>query len=123
MDARERLRSNRFEETLPSGLRVTIRPPRIRDCILAGHVPLPILSKLAGLAAASNGQQVEVSTEEAEHMARFQDEVVRRSVVAIEDEPIELTVEDLADFAQEDYDRIVELGTRERTSPLASTPT
>ena len=79
MDALEKLRSrNRFEETLPSGLQVTVRLPRIRDCILAGHVPLPMLTKLVEQAT-QNGSGMAVTTEEAEHMARFQDEIVRRS--------------------------------------------
>ena len=54
LDALETLRSkNRFDEELPSGLKVTIRLPRIRDCILAGGVPLPVLDHL--VKAASNG--------------------------------------------------------------------
>ena len=111
MDPLELLRSrNRFDEELPSGLKVTIRLVRIRDCILAGGVPLPVLDHLVKVA--SNGGAPEVSNEDAIHMARFQDEIVRRSVVAIEGEPVELSVEDVAEFAQEDYDRIVELGTR-----------
>ena len=112
MDALEALRSkNRFDETLPSGLNVTIRLPRIRDCILAGGVPLPVLNHLVK-AASNGGAPEEISTEDAAHMARFQDEIVRRSVVAIDGEPVTLSPDDVTDFTQEDYDRIVELGTR-----------
>jgi len=122
-DALELLRSrNRFEEKLPSGLTVTIRLPRLRDCILAGGVPLPVLDHLVK-AATQNGDTPTVSNEDAAHMARFQDEIVRRSVVAIEGEPVTLTADDVGEFSQEDYDRIVELGTRAGTSPLASTST
>ena len=122
MDARELLRArSRFDETLPSGLTVTIRLPRIRDCIIAGHVPLPVFAHLVEVAS-SNGGTPEVSPEDAEHMARFQDEIVRRAVVAIEGEPIELTLEDVKEFGQDDYDRIVQVATRERTSPLAGSP-
>jgi len=122
MDALELLRSrNRFDETLPSGLKVTLRLPRIRDCILAGGVPIPVVEHLMEVAQ-QNGDAPKVSNEEAAHMARFQDEIVRRSVVAIEGEPVTLTLEDVAEFSQADYDRIVELGTR-ASSPLASTPT
>jgi len=120
MDALELLRSrNRFDETLPSGLNVTIRLPRIRDCILAGGVPLPVLDHLVK-AAASNGDAPAVSNEDAAHMARFQDEIVRRSVVSIDGEPVTLTLEDVGEFSQEDYDRIVELGTR--STPLVASP-
>ena len=53
-------------------------------------------------------------------MARFQDEIVRRSVVAIDGASVELAPEDVAEFSQEDYDRIVILATRQETSPLAA---
>ena len=123
MDPLELLRSrNRFEETLPSGLNVTIRLPRIRDCILAGGVPLPVLDHLVKTVA-QNGDAPTISNEDAAHMARFQDEIVRRSVVAIEGEPVTLTSDDVGEFSQGDYDHIVGLGTRADTSPLASTPT
>ena len=121
MDALEALRAkNRFDEELPSGLKVTIRLPRIRDCILAGGVPLPVLDHLAK--AVSNGGAPTVSNEDAAYMARFQDEIVRRSVVAIDGEPVALTLDDVAEFSQEDYDRIVVLATRQETSPLAAAP-
>ena len=121
MDPLELLRSrNRFDEELPSGLKVTIRLPRIRDCILAGGVPLPVLDHL--VKAASNGGAPAVSNEDAAHMARFQDEIVRRSIVAIDGEPVALSPEDVAEFSQEDYDRIVVLATRQETSPLAAAP-
>ena len=124
MDAREVLRSrSRFDEILPSGLTVTIRLPRIRDCIIAGQVPLPILSHLVEVATSQNGSTPDVTAEEAAHMARFQDEIVRRSIIAIEGEPIEMTLEDLPDIAQEDYDHIVSLAMRERTSPKVDSQT
>ena len=122
MDALETLRSkNRFEETLPSGLNVTLRLPRIRDCILAGGVPLPVLDHI--IKATQNGEVAsEVSNEDAQHMARFQDEIVRRSVMAIDGQFVQLTTEDVAEFAQEDYDRIVSLATREENPIPASSP-
>ena len=122
MNALEALRSrNRFEEELPSGLKVTLRLPRIRDCIIAGHVPLPILTALVERSQ-QNGAAPTVSTEEAEHMARFQDELVLRSIVEIEGEPVTLTRDDLADLRTEDYDYIVELALREQASPKAGVP-
>ena len=123
-DALELLRSrNRFEETLPSGLNVTLRLPRIRDCIIAGQVPLPVLEHVMKAASSSNGDTPDISPEETAHMARFQDEIVRRSVVAIEGEPVSLALEDVSEFSQEDYDRIVVVATRQETSPKADTQT
>ena len=121
MDALELLRSrNRFAETLPSGLNVTLRLPRIRDCILAGGVPLPVLQHVMK-GASSNGQTPDISPEDATHMARFQDELVRRSVVEIESQAVELTPEDVGEFSQEDYDRIVAFATRQDALPKVQT--
>ena len=119
MDALELLRSrNRFDETLPSGLNVTLRLPRIRDCVLAGGIPLPVLNHM--VKEAQNGETPTVSNEDAAHMARFQDEIVRRSIVAIEGQSVELSVDDLADIKQVDYDRIVELATRAEPVPTTA---
>lgn len=123
MDALELLRSrNRFEEELPSGLNVTLRLPRLRDCIIAGGVPLPVLEHLMEVSQ-QNGAAQEVSNEEAAHMARFQDEIVRRSLVAIEGQEIEMSAELLAELSQEDYDRIVALASRQEAPPKAGSPT
>lgn len=113
-DARRILREKagtRFEEVLPSGLRVTIRLPKVRDAIRAGRVPLPILSHIGSLA--SNGEVPEVSLEDVEGAGQYQDEMVRLGVVEIEGNPIEMTLEDVREFSQADYDRIVELCQRE----------
>lgn len=123
MDGVELLRSrNRVDETLPSGLAVTLRFPRIRDCIIAGGVPLPVVNKLVEQAgkAEENGQTA--SLENAAHMARFQDEIVRRSVVAIEGKPVELTTDDVSEFSQADYDRILKIASREVEVPKADAP-
>lgn len=125
MDPLETLRSrNRFDETLPSGLNVTIRRPRVRDCIIAGQVPIPIIEHLQALAKSNGDAPPELSPEmkmqDAAATARFHDEVVRCSVVAIEGEPVTLTTDDVVEFSQEDYDRIVELGTR--SIPLVASP-
>jgi len=128
MDPLELLRSrNRFEETLPSGLNVTIRRPRIRDCIIAGQVPLPIIQYIREVAQSNGGPQPELSPEmqmqDAAATARYHDEIVRRSVIAIEGEPVELTLEDVAEIQpQADYDRIVELATRQEPAPLVASP-
>jgi hypothetical protein len=120
-DAAEKLRSrNRFAETLPSGLNVTLRLPRIRDCIVAGAIPLPVLSHVAQ-ATQQNGDTPDVSNEDAAHMARYQDEIVRRSVVEIEGEPIEMTLELVGELLDDDYKHIVRFATREAPIPKGQT--
>jgi hypothetical protein len=122
MGALEKLRErNRFDETLPSGLAVTLRLPRIRDCIIAGQVPLPVLEHLQSMAQAG-GETPTVSHEDAAHMARFQDEIVRRAVVALEGEPVSLSLDDVGELTQEDYDRIVVLATRAENPTPADSP-
>jgi hypothetical protein len=123
MDGVELLRArNRFEETLPSGLAVTLRLPRIRDCIIAGGVPLPVVTKLVEQSAKAEDNGEVSSIEDAAYMARYQDELVRRAVVAIEGEPVDLSLEDVAEFRQEDYNHIVKIAAREVELPLADVP-
>lgn len=122
MDGIDLLRSrNRYPETLPSGLNVLLRLPRLRDCIIAGGVPLPVVTKLVEQANKTDNGQVP-SIEDAKYMARYQDELVRRAVVEIEGTPVELSLEDVGEFAQEDYDRIVKVASREVELPKAVSP-
>jgi hypothetical protein len=122
MDALESLRSrNRFDETLPSGLNVTLRRPRIRDCILAGQVPLPVLDHIVETVQQNGDAKKNVSIEEAVHLARYQDELVKASVVKIEGQDVTLSLEDVSEFSQEDYDRIVAFAVRETPVPKVQT--
>jgi hypothetical protein len=114
----ERLRK-RYDVTLPSGLNVTIRLPRIRDCIFAGNVPMPVMKHLQEIAT-QNGDAPELSPEESAHIARFQDEIVLRTLVAIEGEEVEMTPEAVSELDQEDYDALASYGTR--ATPLAASP-
>jgi hypothetical protein len=114
----EKLRK-RYDVTLPSGLNVTIRLPRIRDCIFAGNVPMPVMRHLQKIAT-QNGDAPELSSEESAHIARFQDEIVLRTLVAIEGEEVEMTPEAVAELDQEDYDALTAYGTR--ATPLAASP-
>jgi hypothetical protein len=114
----EKLRK-RYDVTLPSGLNVTIRLPRIRDCIFAGNVPLPVMRHLQEIAT-QNGDAPELSSEESAHIARFQDEIVLRTLVAIEGEEVEMTREAVSELDQDDYDALVAYGTR--ATPLAASP-
>lgn len=122
VDALELLRErNRYDVTLPSGLAVTIRLPRLRDCILAGDVPLPVLEHMAEMAKATDGEQPEqqLSREETQHIARFQDEVVLRTLVAIEGQEVRMTHDAVTELEQEDYDALVAWGTRAVAVPKA----
>jgi hypothetical protein len=127
VDAVELLRArNRFDVTLPSGLNVTIRLPRLRDCILAGDVPLPVLERMSKL---SNGDgkktkpEERLSPEETRHVARFQDEVVRATLVAIEGQEVEMTLEAVNELEQDDYDALAGYGTRAVVIPKAGAST
>jgi hypothetical protein len=123
MNAEETLARLRkeYDVTLPSGLQVTIRLPRIRDCIIAGNVPLPVLAHIQDVA--SNGQ-ADLSPEELASMARFQDEIVRRSLIKIDGEDVVMTPEAVAALEQDDYDALVAYGTRQTPVPTnAVSPT
>lgn len=116
----ERIRK-RYDVTLPSGLNVTIRLPRLRDCIIAGNVPLPVLKHLQD--TASNGDAPEFSLADMATMAGFQDEVVRQTLIAIDGDRVTMTPEAVADLEQEDYDALVSYGTRVAPVPKAGIPT
>ena len=109
----------RYDVTLPSGMNVTIRKPRIRDCIFAGDVPLPVMRHLQEIAT-QNGDAPDLTSEESAHIARFQDEIVLRTLVAIEGEEVEMTREAVSELDQDDYDALVAYGTR--ATPLAASP-
>ena len=117
----ERLRK-RYEVTLPSGMNVTIRLPRIRDCIIAGNVPMPVMKHLQELST-QNGEALELSPEETALVANFQDQIVLQTLVAIEGEEVEMTPEAVSELDQEDYDALVSYGTRVLPVPKAGIPT
>ena len=114
----ERVRK-RYDITLPSGMNVTIRLPRMRDCIFAGGVPTPVMKHLQDIAT-QNGDAPDLSPEEAAHITRFQDEIVLRTLVAIEGEEVDMTREAASELDQEDYDALLAYGMR--TTPLAASP-
>jgi hypothetical protein len=114
----EKLRK-RYDVTLPSGMNVTIRLPRIRDCIFAGNVPLPVMRHLQEIAT-QNGDAPELTSEESAHIARFQDEIVLRTLVGIGGEEVDMTREAVSELDQDDYDALVAYGTR--ATPLPASP-
>jgi len=116
----ERLRK-RYDVTLPSGLNVTIRLPRIRDCIFAGNVPMPVMKHLQEIAT-QNGEAPELSSEETAHVANFQDQIVLQTLVAIEGEEVTMTPEAVSELEQEDYDELASYGTRAKELPKAGAP-
>lgn len=111
----ERIRK-RHDVTLPVLGDVTIQLPRIRDCVIAGSVPLPVLKHLQD--AASNGGISDLAPEEVEASARFQDEIVRQTLIAINGEAVTMTTEAVAALDQEDYDALLRYGLRE--TPLVA---
>lgn len=126
MNALERLReANRADVILPSGLVATIRLPRIRDCIIAGGLPLPAISKLEDAAKriGTNGDAPQLTTEDMAAAGRFNDEIVRASVVALDGEVVTLTLEDVGLFTEDDYNAIVSYGTRVTPLPFVKAAT
>jgi hypothetical protein len=107
---------------LPSGLDATIRLPRIRDCIMAGEVPLAVVSRLGALAeAASQGEQVDIDPDDSKHVARFQDEVVTRMVTQIQGEDVVMSTAAAAEMAEEDFDLLAAIGIRSKPLPKVET--
>ena len=89
---------------------ITVGPPRLRDCILAGDIPLDLLSRLS--TNADNAAEV-MTLADARHMATFNDEVICRTVRAIDGEPVNLTPADLGDiFTEEQLAELLAYGTR-----------
>lgn len=107
------------EITLPSGKTATIVLPRVRDCIFAGNVPLPVMRHLQEIAT-QNGDAPDLTPEESAHIARFQDEIVRATLVTYDGQPVTMTLESVKLIDQDDYDALVAYGTR--VTPLAASP-
>lgn len=117
MTVLERLRGEREHEvTLPSGLKATLRLPWVQDCIAAvGDIPLPVLQHLE--TKANEGEKP--APNEAEAVRRFNEAMVRTSVVALEGEPVTLPADEpLAAFLDED-DAIEIVRYASRAKPVA----
>jgi hypothetical protein len=112
----------RYDVTLPSGMAVTIRIPPLRECVLAGKVPLPVLGELQKkMMAGGNGDEPETTLEDARQLAAFQEILIMKTLVAIEGEPVTMTPEAVAELDQDDYNELVSYGWRTK-SPLAPAP-
>jgi hypothetical protein len=118
--ALETLRASKLHDvTLPSGTNVTIRLPRLRDCVVAGDVPMSVLTKLQDKAS-KNGKAPDMSPEEMRYVFRFNDEIVRAAVVAVEGDPVDLSLEDVKLFDDDDCNELVAYGLREKALPKAA---
>ena len=103
--------------TLPSGQVVTIRLPNLRDCIIAGDIPLPVMSRIEEATKANNGKGPNLSPDELRHLAEFETQVVRATVVAIEGEAVELTTEDVKALPGQDRDELYAYAVRNKNLP------
>ena len=105
------------EVTLPSGLKVTGSLPRIRDCLIGGDIPLPVLAEMEKRAKSKNGDGPEPTNAELKVVADFNDNLVMAFVTFIEDEPVELTRDDLRIFEEEDFNEMVLYASRAKPLP------
>lgn len=112
------------EVTLSSGVTVGLRLPNIRDCIISGDIPLSVVDKMQKVATASPKKGApkapDLTTEDLQHDARFQSEMVARAVVSIEGQPVTLTVADVGDLPEVDRDEIWRYAARVLPLPLVS---
>jgi hypothetical protein len=103
--------------TLPSGRVVTGTLPRIRDCLIAGDIPLPVLVEMERLAKNPNGDGLEPSPEQLHVVADFNDNLVLAFVVAIDGEPVMLAKDDLRLFDEDDFNAMVLYASRATPLP------
>jgi hypothetical protein len=108
--------------TLPSGTVVTLRLPTIRDCLIAGEIPLPILNKLTKAVAESqrkNGKPLDLSTEDMLHDEHFDRAMVAQSVETVNGEPVELSLDEVHKLPTKDRAEIVAYCVRMFADPKA----
>lgn len=116
--ALEALRSkNTASVTLPSGLTVTGTLPRIRDCLIGGNIPLPVLAELEKDVNAEDADKPDLSPEQMKAVSAFNDNLVMAFVTAIEGEPAELEQSDLAVFEEGDFNEMVLYASRAKPLP------
>lgn len=105
------------EVTLPSGLTVTGTLPRIRDCLIGGDIPLPVLTEMEKRAKSPNGNGPEPTAAELKVVADFNDNLVQAFVTEIEGEPVTLERDDLRVFDEEDFNEMVLYASRAKPLP------
>jgi hypothetical protein len=117
--ALEALRAkNTADVTLPSGLTVTGTLPRVRDCLIGGDIPLPVLVEIEKRTKATNGDKApDLSADEIRAVGTFNDNLVLAFVTHLEGEPVELEPDDLAVFEEDDFNEIVLYASRAKPLP------
>jgi hypothetical protein len=141
MDPLELVRSrNRADIELPSGLGATIGLVRVRDAVLTGLIPLPVLREMDALAEAarSNGQtdvdkaldEMDPSVEIMTAGSDLRREMVRRtlkrlapSVAELQGPEMNMPVEVIEELSQEDFDVLAGYAMRDTPFPAASPST
>ena len=115
--ALERLRErNRAEVKLEDGdLLVSLELPPLRECILAGGIPLPVLEKIAK----ADGAIPDLEPGELEKFQEFQRVMVTKSVKAIEGEELdeEMSPQDTSVFSDAQFYELVAYAMREKPLP------
>lgn len=112
----EQLRAaNTGTVTLPSGLEVTGTLPRVRDCLIAGDIPLPVLAHIEQ--RAKNEPDPDLSADELRAVASFNDNLVLAFVTHIGGEPVTLEPSDLAVLAEDDFNELVLYASRAKPLP------
>jgi hypothetical protein len=106
--------SGHFDVTLPSGQAVTLRLPDTTDCILAGGIPLEVMSHLE-----TQVDDYTPTNEEVEVSRRFHQEMVRAAVVAVDGEAVELSMADVEGLPQDDSREIFAYAKRAKPAPKA----
>ena len=105
------------EVTLPSGLNVTGTLPRIRDCLIGGDIPLPVLAEMEKRAKHPNGDGPEPTADDLKVVAKFNDNLVQAFVTEIDGEPVTLERDDLRVFDEDDFNEMVLYASRAKPLP------
>lgn len=107
------------EEEMPSGATVTYFLPSVRDMILAGDFPAPILAVARQFESGKLDLNKTMSDEELEHWAEFRNRVIAKMVVKVEGEDVELTHEDVGKLPPDDAEALFARALRLVNAPKA----
>ncbi len=99
------------------GIIYTVRPPRLQDCIASGDIPFPVLDELARAEKERDAAAGDVPMAEVIHSYEMNDSYVRLSVLAINGEPLELTLDDVKDIPASHYAELLAIARRVKPLP------
>jgi hypothetical protein len=134
MNAAELRARNRFDVTLASGLRVGLELPNMLDCMIAAHIPMPVIrhlneiNKLQEKQAANGGGEFDMiehlDIEELGAMRGANKEGIRRAVKALDGEELAepLTLDDVDSFTSSEQEELIALLNRDVPIPKAEAP-